>query len=189
MAKENKSRYALLGMLSLMSGSGYDIKKAIEYSVGNFWNESYPQIYPMLKQLEQEGLTSSSVEKQAGRPDRHVYALTEKGWDVLKHWLGEPFEYQHERNELLLKLFFGVLNPATISIEHVRRHRAFQEELLARYELTESEVRSRQEANPNFPYWRITLSYGQHISRALLAWCDETLDVLEQLSAASASGE
>lgn len=40
MAKEHKSRYAVLGMLSLGPMSGYDIKKVIEESINNFWQES-----------------------------------------------------------------------------------------------------------------------------------------------------
>lgn len=75
MAKENKSRYALLGVLSVCPGSGYDIKKFMEQSTGYFWSESYGQIYPLLKQLEQEGLATHHTEKQEGKPERYVYAL------------------------------------------------------------------------------------------------------------------
>ena len=51
MSKENKSRYALLGMLSLQPMSGYDLKKFTEESTANFWQENYAQIYPILRQL------------------------------------------------------------------------------------------------------------------------------------------
>src|SRR5438045_3830581 len=94
MGKENKSKYAVLGMLSLAPMSGYDLKKNIEMSTGNFWTESYGQIYPMLKQLAEEGLTTSHIEKKEGRPERHVYTLTDNGWEALRHWLTEPVEYQ-----------------------------------------------------------------------------------------------
>lgn len=106
MSKENKSKYALLGVLSLGSMSGYDLKKTIEESVGYFWKENYAQIYPMLKVLEHEGLAVGSTEKHEGKPDRRVYTITEHGKEVLKDWLVEPFGgMQVERNELLLKLF------------------------------------------------------------------------------------
>ena len=49
MAKENRSKYAVLGMLATGPKSGYDIKQTIETSIGHFWNESYGQIYPILK--------------------------------------------------------------------------------------------------------------------------------------------
>ncbi len=182
MGKENKSRYALLGMLSLAPLSGYDLKKLSEYSIGHFWHESYPQIYPMLKQLANEGLATSQVEQQEGKPDRYVYTLTEMGWDVLRQWLTAPFEYQVERNELLLKLFFGSLIQIPVSIEHVRRHRAMQERLIHVYEQTEAELRATREQDPRHLYWLMTLSYGRHIAHALLDWCDETLTTLEHMA-------
>lgn len=182
MSKENKSRYALLGMLSLIPMSGYDLKRTISYSIGNFWNESYPQIYPLLKQLTAEGLTTSQVEKTEGRPERHIYTLTEKGWQELQRWLVEPFEYQVQRNELLLKLFFGSQIRTELSSEHVRRHRAVQVEALHKYEQTEVELKANWTGNPKLPYWLLTLSYGKHVSKALIDWCDEALALLEQLA-------
>ncbi len=182
MSKENKSRYALLGMLSLIPMSGYDLKRSISYSIGNFWNESYPQIYPLLKQLAAEGLTTSQVEKTEGRPERHIYTLTEKGWQELRSWLAEPFEYQVQRNELLLKLFFGSQIRTELSIEHVHRHRAVQVETLLKYEQTEAELKANWAGNPKLPYWLLTLSYGKHVSKALIDWCDEAIVLLEQLT-------
>ena len=44
MAKENKSKYAVMGVLSICPASGYDIKKFMECSTSNFWSESYGQI-------------------------------------------------------------------------------------------------------------------------------------------------
>jgi PadR family transcriptional regulator, regulatory protein AphA len=181
MGKENKTRYALLGMLSLGSMSGYDLKKMIAQSTGDFWHESYPQIYPMLKQLTQEGLAISSVERQAGRPERNVYTITERGWDVLKNWMSEPFEYQKERNELLLKVFFGALTSTTVSIEHVRRHRAFQEEQIARLMQTEDQITDQLRDHPDLPYWHLTIRYGLYIARAQLSWCDEAITTLAAL--------
>src|SRR5262245_4630585 len=90
MPKENRSRYALLGLLSWGPMSGYDIKKVAEQSIANFWNESYGQIYPMLKRLAAEGLATASGEKQVGKPDRYVYALTEQGRKALQGWLRKP---------------------------------------------------------------------------------------------------
>jgi PadR family transcriptional regulator AphA len=98
-AKENKSKYALLGILSMCPGSGYDIKKFMEQSTSNFWSESYGQIYPILKQLVEAGLATSHTEKQEGRPERYVYTLTDKGHEELRRWLTEPIEHTVERNE------------------------------------------------------------------------------------------
>ncbi len=98
MPQANKSRYALLGLLSLKPMSGYELKKTIEQSTHHFWHEDFPQIYPMLKQLESEGLTVSRNEHQEGRPERHIYTLTEHGWETLRQWLSLPPVLQVERN-------------------------------------------------------------------------------------------
>jgi PadR family transcriptional regulator AphA len=189
MSKENKSRYAVLGMLSLGPMSGYDLKKTIELSTSNFWHESYGQIYPMLKQLAEEGLTTSHTEKQEGRPERHVYSLTDKGWETLRHWLTEPAEYQLARNELLLKLFFGRQVQVPISAEHVQKHRTLQIQLLQHYDATEAYVKANFAETSHLPYWLMTLSYGRHIAQALLAWCDETLVALNKLTDAEYTTE
>ena len=173
--KENKSKYAVLGVLSICPGSGYDVKKFMEQSTGNFWQESYGQIYPILKQLSDEGLATSHTEKQEGKPERYVYTLTERGKEELQRWLADPVEQSVERNELLLKLFFGThLAPEKI-IEHMRAFRVLQEQLLAKYEGIERWLRAQSTENFDFLYSLITVRYGIHRCRALLAWCDETL--------------
>lgn len=113
-------------MLSLGSMTGYDLKKAITANIGYFWQEHYAQIYPMLKWLAEEGLTTSHIEKQKGKPDRHVYALTDKGHQELQRWLTSPVEVQNIRHELLLKLFFSKQVLLSVSIKHIQRHRDLQ---------------------------------------------------------------
>src|SRR5436305_3234605 len=130
MAKENKSKYAVLGVLSICPGSGYDIKKFMEQSTSNFWNESYGQIYPILKQLVDEGLATSHAEKQEGKPERYIYTLTTKGQEELAQWLSESIEYAVERNELLLEWFFGRHTSIARNIEHLPPFPARQSEWL-----------------------------------------------------------
>lgn len=178
MAKENKSRYALLGMLSIRPGSGYDIKKFMEQSTSYFWNESYGQIYPLLKQLVNEGLATSHTEKQEGKPERYVYALTGKGLEELRQWLAEPIEYTVERNELLLKLFFGRQASLTENVEHVQRFQVLQELLLHKYRDIEGHLKANSADDPGLCYSLITVRYGIHRCQALLAWCDETIATL-----------
>ena len=77
--RANTSRHAILGVLGFCPMSGYDVKKLIERSIAHFWNESYGQIYPILNRLAAEGFAERRREKQRGKPDRHVYSLTDKG--------------------------------------------------------------------------------------------------------------
>ena len=179
--RESKSRYAVLGALSLEPMSGYQIKEVLGHSIGHFWNEGYGQIYPTLKQLAAVGLVTGRVEPGAGRPDRHVYTLTDAGWSELRAWLARPVEsHQPGRSELLLKLFFGRHAPATTNINHLQRYRAQLAGVIAQYEAIEVEL-AAQADDPDQPYWLTTLRHGQHVSRASLAWCDESITRLLDL--------
>jgi DNA-binding PadR family transcriptional regulator len=182
MAKENRSKYALLGLLSWGPMSGYGIKKAVEQSISNFWNESYGQIYPILKRLAAEGLATTSVEKQPGKPDRYVYTLTEKGRKALQCWLRKPAEHEVGRTEFLLKLFFGRQVTMTHNIHHVRQLQALQHRLLRRYDAIEQQLRAEYGNNPDLPYWLLTISYGRHLCQARLHWCDEALIGLNNMA-------
>ena len=179
--KEAKSKYAVLGMLSICPMSGYDIKKRVEESISNFWSESYGQIYPILKKLVNEKSVTKTVERQSGKPDRHVYALTERGRKELHRWLAEGAVPKVERNEFLLKLFFGEEISPIINIKHVEKYREIQLHLLEKYEVIKQEIENKHAGDSNLPYWLMTLRYGQHVSQALLLWCDETLVTLNKI--------
>ncbi|HEX8457420.1 MAG TPA: PadR family transcriptional regulator [Pyrinomonadaceae bacterium] len=179
--RETKSRYAVLGMLSIEPMSGYDIKKRVAESVSNFWTESYGQIYPILKRLVAEQLVTKTVERGAGKPDRHVYALTERGRTELQRWLTEGVTPKVERNELLLKLFFGEEVSLATNVKHIEAFRELQRELLEKYKTIERQIKKEFADNSNLPYWLLTVSYGLHVSRALVDWCDESLAKLNRM--------
>jgi PadR family transcriptional regulator, regulatory protein AphA len=180
--KETKSRYAILGMLSICPMSGYDIKKTIEESISNFWSESYGQIYPILKRLVAEDFVTKTVERQSGKPDRHVYELTKKGRRELRRWLGESgVAPKVQRNEFLLKLFFGEEVAAMTNLKHVEKYRQIQLQLLKKYHALEAEIKSEYAGDPNLSYWLMTLQHGNHVSQALVKWCDQTLVKLNKM--------
>ena len=189
MAKENKSKYALLGILSIYPGSGYDIKKFMEQSTSNFWSESYGQIYPILKQLVEEGLATSHTEKQEGKPERYVYTLTDRGLEELRRWLTEPIEYMVERNELLLKLFFGRQSTIADNIEHVKQFQKLQEQLLHKYRGIEAYLKANCVNNADMCYSLITVRYGILRCQALLSWCEETIDTLSTFVETNQAGK
>lgn len=186
MPRENKTKYAVLGLLTYASLSGYDIRRIYADSLGNFWSESYGAIYPILKRLEEQGLVTREVERQAGRPDRNVYTITDRGRDEMRRWLAQPADPVKERVEVLLKLFHGWEVGPAVMLEHVRRFRAEHVALLERY--ADYEEMITREDEPPSPYWLMTVSCGRHTSEACIAWCDETIARLERLPAAPRAG-
>ena len=53
MARSSNSRFVILGFLADRARSGYDIRKAIEASMGNFWNESFGRLDAYVQELKQ----------------------------------------------------------------------------------------------------------------------------------------
>lgn len=74
--RESKTRYAILGALTLEPMSGYQIMELIGRTIGHFWNEGCGHIYPTLKVLATAGLVSRRVEPGNGKPNSHVYSRT-----------------------------------------------------------------------------------------------------------------
>jgi PadR family transcriptional regulator, regulatory protein AphA len=173
--RENRSRYAVLGALTIAPMSGYDLRAFFEQSVRFFWTESYGQIYPILKKLAAEGLVAPAKPGKGGgtHPRRTVYVITARGRAALAEWLGEPIEQEVGRIEILLKLFFAPEAEPIAARNHVSDFRAYHVARLAQFDAVETRIRRDYADRPELPYWLLTLSYGQHVSRALLDWCDE----------------
>ncbi len=178
--RENKSKYAILGILNMSPGSGYDIKKLFEEKFSYFWNESYGQIYPILRRLSAEGLTVCSVKRQTGKPDRHIYSITDRGRKVLRSWLLEPAKRQVGRHEIILKLIFGdhvTVKDQIDQIEQFKNHhiRELDEMKNIRKQLESIDHKSVK------PYWLMSAKYGQYLNKAYINWADDTLTELRRL--------
>jgi len=171
----------LLGLLTIGPMSGYDLGQAIRTSVGFFWNESYGQIYPNLKNLAAEGLVTSKTERQKGKPDRHIYSITKKGRERLAAWLAVAPQPEIPRNELLLKLFFGAQVPAEILIGFVETMVEKERALVQKFIETGKAV-SAQQQFPDTPYWLMAARFGQLELEAHLRWGEEALAELRKLA-------
>jgi DNA-binding PadR family transcriptional regulator len=171
----------LLGLLTIGPMSGYDLGQAIRTSVGFFWNESYGQIYPNLRNLAAEGLVTAKTERQKGKPDRHIYTITKKGRERLAAWLAVAPQPEIPRNELLLKLFFGAQVPAEILIGYVEAM-VDRERVLVQKFIQTSKAVSAQQQFPDTPYWLLTARFGQLELEAHLRWGEETLAELRKIA-------
>ncbi len=171
----NHTTYSILGILTTECRTGYAIKQLIDESLSHFWKISYGQIYPTLKLIVQDGLAEVHTSTQKGKPDRNEYFLTPKGRDALKTWLEEPVEQiPAERNEILLKLFFGSYQSKESTISLIEE---YKQKLEARYETYKNiEHTISTYNNDASQYWLFTLDYGKRITMAAIEWCTSTLN-------------
>ncbi len=63
------------------------LKRHVERLLGNTLTINANQLYPALRRFEEMGAVSREVERQIGRPDRHVYNITDRGTEVLQQLL------------------------------------------------------------------------------------------------------
>lgn len=178
MAHGSRTRYAVLGMLTLEPMTGYRLRESIAQSVGHFWRESFGQLYPTLRELEAEGLVEPGPAPESGRGAS--YAVTEAGRDVVRAWLAADVEsVASDRNELLLKVFFGRHAGPGVIAGHLDRHRRALTSAHASYLALERAVLAEQAADR--PYWLATVRHGLAMVAAGLTWTDETTAALRVL--------
>lgn len=169
-------RHAILALLDVEPGTGYDLVTRFRRSVGFFWNAGHQQVYKELHALHAEGCVDLEEVAQQGKPARKVYTLNARGEAELAAWLARPAAALKIRDPLLVKLFAGNrLLPEQVAAE-LARHRAQHEETLATYRSLEALLDELPPARrERYRYPRQTLRMGIHYEQAWLAWCDEAV--------------
>jgi PadR family transcriptional regulator AphA len=182
LARENKTKYIILGLLNHEPLSGYDLRQIAERSIGNFWTDlSFGQIYPTLRALEKRRLVSKTVELDEGRPLRKVYSITQEGKDELQKWLLEPADIEVFKLDILLKLYFGASVGIEHSIKKVREFLSRTKATLERYASFEKSLKEIVDQSRDHRFFLFTLEYGQYIMKAQLQWAKSTLETLSAM--------
>jgi DNA-binding PadR family transcriptional regulator len=182
MSRTEQTQTAVLGALSVMPMTGYALREEIRSVLGHFWNESFGQIYPALAELERQGL----VERRGTGARSSLFAITRAGTARLRELLSEPAQPARPRNGLMLRLFFGRQLGPEACLDLIREAREEAEARLAGLAVARSESQEGPHAQDR-PYWLLTISAGEHAARAAIAWADEALEALKNLSDQEAS--
>jgi DNA-binding PadR family transcriptional regulator len=203
MSKQQKTQFALLGLLSWKPMSGYDIKKIIDIGLSHFWSENYGQIYPTLNKLVVNGCAVKTEQSTSGKRKRNLYTITETGASVFREWLRQPSEPLQQRNELQLKFFLSSKLPSDISLNIIQEYKAqqivIQEDYLAsEFELQnaletgeypqdvldifakQSTKQTTEEQRRQCQVFYLSLRHGVLAVEARIAWCEEVEQILLQ---------
>jgi DNA-binding PadR family transcriptional regulator len=68
-------------------------------------------VYRVLKQMESEGLVTSTWDTEGSGPARRMFSLTEEGLACLEHWVGTLQEYVAGLQELIGMMQQATRNP------------------------------------------------------------------------------
>jgi DNA-binding PadR family transcriptional regulator len=103
----------ILALLRQRPQHGYEIKKSVEQAVAGSISLNNKILYPTLKHFEEVGAVVRHVEPQVGKPNRHVYELTERGIELLHAYLCDfPPELAGSEAEFFTRVaFFDYLEP------------------------------------------------------------------------------
>jgi DNA-binding PadR family transcriptional regulator len=82
--------HAILVSLCEQAGSGYELARRFDRSIGYFWAATHQQIYRTLRTMETDGWVDVDVVEQQARPDKKVYRVTDAGRAELSRWIAEP---------------------------------------------------------------------------------------------------
>ena len=96
--------YAILGILSDRSVTGYDLKKIIQELPFMYWSGNNNQIYKSLVELLHEGLVTNEVHHQESSPSKKIYTITQEGLDELKDWVRTSPEPPELKKSFLIQL-------------------------------------------------------------------------------------
>lgn len=179
MGLKNKSMYAILGILSISPGTGYDIKKYCDTVLSNFWNENFGHIYPTLRKLLSDGRIE--VVSHARAENKITYRITEQGRRELHAWLAQDSEQQPIRSEFLLKLLFSSDQPRDDVIATLEKHKAEHNARIGTYRAMQRAVVQGipQVSKERAVFLNAVLRRGVLSSEAVMQWCDETIEALK----------
>jgi DNA-binding PadR family transcriptional regulator len=165
--------FVILGFLIDQPRHGYELKRVLSPALTRDRQLNDGVLYPLLAKLMRDGHVRRTVERQRGRPARHVYAATAAGRRSFRDWLATPV---HEEDEVtydfllghpfLAKcMFFAQLAPAA------RRRKLAAQRAAATAKLAEfAAIRKGMIARGVDPFRIAVLGLGIAQQRAKVRW-------------------
>lgn len=186
--------HAILVSLLEKPGSGYELARRFERSIGYFWTATHQQIYRVLKRMENDGWVDVRDVPQQGRPDKKEYSVADLGRAALTSWLHDPIEPESVRHDLAVKIRGAAFDDDPSALIHeVERHRQAHRGRLAHYLAGEARDFPAPEASgagPGAPLdaerelQHVVLRGGIAYERMMIGWLDDVLATLARFGPA-----
>lgn len=184
-------RHAVLAALLDEELSGYQLAKAFDMGVANFWHARPQQLYAELAKLEKEGLVSGREVVQEGRPNKRLFRVTEEGISQLGQFAAGAVNPSFIRDDLMVKVQAADHLDAGVLIAQLTERAAFAESRVGLFETLLAKMRGGRgeeeflrEGERIGPY--LTCRRGLDFERANRDWCRSTMAVLREREAGRA---
>ena len=169
--KGGRTRFAILSLLRLGPLSGAEIKDYCHSRFGQFWSESYGQIYPTLNTLCEQGLIRRLDEPEQGKSKK--YEILDQGRRALRDWVETPVADRLVRDELILKMFSASLGDPQVLLSEIESALAKNASKLAEIEFGLRALRDMDAPATDAGYWALVLRSGELTGNARQAWLEE----------------
>ncbi|MEV5127162.1 PadR family transcriptional regulator [Streptomyces decoyicus] len=182
-------KHAVLAALLDGEYSGYQLAKAFDAGVANFWHALPQQLYAELTKLEAEGLVAGRQVVQETRPNKRLFHVTDEGLAELERFAAAASKPSFIRDDLLVKVqAVDRIDAAPVIGQLAERARVAAakveifDQLLARLRggMDEAEFLARGERIG--PY--LTCLRGLGFERETRDWCERIAGVLRERSGA-----
>ncbi|MFE0440360.1 PadR family transcriptional regulator [Streptomyces nigra] len=178
-------RHAVLAALLDGELSGYQLGKAFDVGVANFWYARPQQLYAELSRLETDGLVAGREVAQGSRPAKRLFRVTDAGLAELESFTSASAKPAFVRDDPLVKV--QAADRADIGdlvAQLGERAQAAQAKielfgaLLRRLRGDRTEEEFLRRGDRVGPY--LTCLRGVAFERENLDWCTRTITVLEE---------
>lgn len=179
-------KFAILTSLTERSGSGIELARRFDKSIGYFWPATHQQIYRELDRLATDGLIRempSDGPPRRGQP--RSFAVTAEGAAALREWLGNADDPEEIRSTMAVRVRAGAATGAVHEVRdallHHREQRAAK--LRRNLEIEQRDFHDVAADDARAVLQHSVLLLGIQVERAWVEWCDETLQALDRLPA------
>jgi DNA-binding PadR family transcriptional regulator len=171
--------HALLTALAEQPGSGSDLARRFDKSIGYFWQATHQQIYRELARLEASNWIQA-LPAEDGRGRKRRYQILEAGRHELKRWTAEAQSPSPIRDDLLVRLRAEAVVGPTGLREELRALAEQHRQKLAKYRAIEVRDFAANSQDLENKLQHLVLMSGITYETYRLTLCDEAIALLDQ---------
>jgi DNA-binding PadR family transcriptional regulator len=181
--------HAILVSLCEQSGSGYELARRFDRSIGYFWSATHQQIYRTLRAMESDNWVTAAVVIQHGRPDKKVYTVSAAGRAELARWLAAPLDgtgrggalSDTRTREIAVKLRGAAYGDITMLRSQISALRAERAQLLDTYRgFEKSQFPDPATLDGSALHQYLVLRGGIRAEESTIDWLDEVTSALAE---------
>lgn len=171
--------HAILVALAESPGSGYELTRRFDRSIGFFWTATHQQIYRVLKRMDENRWVRGVAVAQDRRPDKRVYEISDAGRAELHRWIGARTDPGPLREDLAVKIRAAAHGDLAALCAEVARHRARHAERLELYRhLEKRDFPAPERLSGTALHQYLVLRGGIRVEEGFTQWCQEVLDAI-----------